>query len=1571
MRQALLPAKVLAAVVMFAFCAGVWAGKEPWEEYEKLAGRAKEVEALTPALLGDSINLQNGTLSFSATDVSLRGNNALPVEFRRTLATKTRSGRNRGGQGSGYNLLDAAMGDWEVDLPNIGGVYALSSGWVNRRVGSEGNRCSVANPSEAKPSNVSVGTQNFEGTEIWQGTSINIPGKGQKALLVRDVVWPQPPATTAYWITSDWTTVSCLTSIQNGTGEGFLAVDAQGNKYRFDWMAVAAEQELVKPNPSKTGSPPYFYLPRGRFALYATRVEDRFGNWVTYRYSNAASAPIKLDRIDSNDGRSVILTYVGGRLSTVQAANQTWSYTYSGAGALNKVTLPDASYWSIDLPDFQNLLIRYPNSDLKDDPWRTCTDPGDLESHTYTGTVTHPSGAKGTFVVEPLRFYKDGLNEATNCIKNDPATTNDDYPIFPMAWDSYAVKSKLITGPGLVDANWIYTYWGGRATEIVGPGEYARYTYGNTFHADEGQLLKLERGSGVTDIQEVRTTRYAPGVAVGSAGHDKHPAWSDENIRAQQWAVVTRQGVSFSNEVTGYDSFVRPTSLTRYSSTSDLPSRSEGTAYHDNLTKWVLGQVASTTCTSSNLTGCTGQNIESFTFDASTAVKLSQSSFGKLKYTLAYNADGTLKSVTDGNGKVTQLADWYRGVPRTVTYPGALIEKAVVDDRGLITAITDENGHKTCYEYDAMGRWAKTTYPSEATKGLCDATTWSITTADFKIQTVSAHGLPVGHWLRTQRTGKHTLLTYYDAMWRPVQTEEFDSTSATTTTATRRMQRFGYDVNGRKAFESYWGAVDAELLVGTRTAYDALGRVTQVQQDSELGVLTTSHEYLSGFKTRITDARGKATTTTYLAFDEPVTDWPATIAHPKSTNTDITRDVFGKPLSITRRDSGNVISVTRAYDYNSAQELCRTVEPETGATLSGYDAAGNLKWSASGLPATTACEADGTSSAVAARRADRTYTDRNQLKTLSFVGGLGNQIWTYTPDGLPDTLTAANAAAIGTITSKFAYNARRLATKEDRIVGGTTYSLLTRYNAYGDVSSLTYPSGLVVNRSPNPIGQPTQAGSLATSATYHPSGQLLSFTYGNGIIHNVALNARQLPSQMIDCTAAGTCTAANTRLNLSFTYDAMGNVTALTDGESPRRSVGMVYDDLNRLITATSTMFGTASYTYSVLDNFATSTITLGSQARALAHCIDANNRLTYLRQSTCTGSVYKALTYDVQGNLASYGTQAYVFDQGNRLREVSGKETYGYDHAGRRAVTCKVGGACAQFFYDHKGQLLYTQDARNNKRVDHFYLGKQLVAQRDRPMATETATLRYLHLDHLGTPLSETNASKVLTLRREYEPYGQQINGTAQDGPGFTGHVQDVASGLTYMQQRYYDPIAGRFLSVDPVAINSNTGRNFGRYFYAANNPYRYIDPDGRDVEIVIQRDTYTNKSVTGTISVTSSTNPDSKFSGFTLEAARAGSKGDKNPIREGSYDAKVRADHEPQRIELNDVNGYSNIQIHTGNNPGDVKGCFAVGLDRGTDNVTSSKEAMGKINSIVKADGGKITVKVEGASTMPELKE
>ena len=48
-------------------------------------------------------------------------------------------------------------------------------------------------------------------------------------------------------------------------------------------------------------------------------------------------------------------------------------------------------------------------------------------------------------------------------------------------------------------------------------------------------------------------------------------------------------------------------------------------------------------------------------------------------------------------------------------------------------------------------------------------------------------------------------------------------------------------------------------------------------------------------------------------------------------------------------------------------------------------------------------------------------------------------------------------------------------------------------------------------------------------------------------------------------------------------------------------------------------------------------------------------------------------------------------------------------------------------------------------------------------------------------------------------------------------------------MQQRYYDPMIPRFLSVDPVTAYDDPIGMFNRYRYAGSNPYTFKDPDGR----------------------------------------------------------------------------------------------------------------------------------------------
>lgn len=456
--------------------------------------------------------------------------------------------------------------------------------------------------------------------------------------------------------------------------------------------------------------------------------------------------------------------------------------------------------------------------------------------------------------------------------------------------------------------------------------------------------------------------------------------------------------------------------------------------------------------------------------------------FNKLVVTRGWNTDGTLHTVADGKGQTTTLSDWKRGLPQTVMFADNSQQSAVVNDAGWITSVTDENGFTTNYGYDAMGRLASITYPTG------DDVAWNNTLLSFTPVGSGQYGTASGSWVQTVQTGNGVTNTYFDAFWRPLITEHYDAANKPATLS-QVAQR--YDAGGRKVFTSYPANNISSYLTantGTHTAYDALGRVTEVDQDSELGPLPTTTSYLPGFTTQVTDSRGNSTITNYKAFGEPTTQWPVSITAPQGQRTVIVRDVFGKPLSVTRTGTAQGSpQLTRSYVYDANQQLCKRIEPETDATAFGYDAAGNLAWSASGLdlPSTTSCDAG--AAQASGRVVTRDYDLRNRVKALTYVDNASNTSFGYAPDGALTSQTMANAG--NPVATLYSYDKRRLLTQETLSIGVTkTLSIGYGYDANGHLAASTWPDGRTLTFAPNALGQPTRAGSYATGASYHPNG---------------------------------------------------------------------------------------------------------------------------------------------------------------------------------------------------------------------------------------------------------------------------------------------------------------------------------------------------------------------------------------------------------------------------------------------------------------------------------------------------
>ena len=223
----------------------------------------------------------------------------------------------------------------------------------------------------------------------------------------------------------------------------------------------------------------------------------------------------------------------------------------------------------------------------------------------------------------------------------------------------------------------------------------------------------------------------------------------------------------------------------------------------------------------------------------------------------------------------------------------------------------------------------------------------------------------------------------------------------------------------------------------------------------------------------------------------------------------------------------------------------------------------------------------------------------------------------------------------------------------------------------------------------------------------------------------------------------------------------------------------------------------------------------------------DASNRLANVTDGPGGPSVI-GLGYDVRGNVTNRNGQLYQFDYGNRMRTALVSQTFRYDAQGRRTRTVS-GSANLYEVYGQSGQLLFQRDDNLGSQYNYIPLNGTVVAVRQYPVGGGAETLIYWHTDALGSQIAATVGTTVVQTT-EHEPYGKMLNRANNNRMGYAGHVMDAATGLIYMQQRYYDPGIGAMLSVDPVTAYEQPITNFCRYCYARNNPYKFTDPDGRE---------------------------------------------------------------------------------------------------------------------------------------------
>ncbi len=372
-----------------------------------------------------------------------------------------------------------------------------------------------------------------------------------------------------------------------------------------------------------------------------------------------------------------------------------------------------------------------------------------------------------------------------------------------------------------------------------------------------------------------------------------------------------------------------------------------------------------------------------------------------------------------------------------------------------------------------------------------------------------------------------------------------------------------------------------------------------------------------------------------------------------------------------------------------------------------------------------------------------------------------------------------------------------------------------RYNAYGEITKIIYPTGGFERFKYAPVSVVQPAGASYDQANRGVIDRWIS-AKGDGTdeahwTYSTGLGVTYAPD--------GTRTEQNIITETDQTPQPYGFGNALTGRPYDERSYSSTGQILTRKLTDFATT-GPQSGGYSAATNNGSQTWTqvFGFDRYGNRNIISGTGVTSF----SFSGNRITAHTFDTAGNTTNDGTRTFTYDAENKQTQVNNGSTgqYFYDGDGRRVKKVIPGGETTIFVYDAASKLI----AEYSTNVE--------------PAAT--AKIAYLTADHLGSPRINTDQTGAVTSRHDYRPFGEEI-ATAQRAPTvgyaadtirkqFTGYERDGESGLDFAQARYFGSSLGRFTSVDPTlkSMDFSNPQSFNRYAYALNNPLAFIDPDG-----------------------------------------------------------------------------------------------------------------------------------------------
>jgi RHS repeat-associated protein len=747
--------------------------------------------------------------------------------------------------------------------------------------------------------------------------------------------------------------------------------------------------------------------------------------------------------------------------------------------------------------------------------------------------------------------------------------------------------------------------------------------------------------------------------------------------------------------------------------------------------------------------------------------------------------------------------------------------------------------------------------------------------------------------------------TLYDALLRVRQTQTV-SESSTITVADTQYDSLGsvvltnnaYNVSGTPG-SALVSVAQTSIPETTVTDHDATGRPDLVAVEHDGAATWTTTTAYSGDRTTVIPPGGGVTQTTFTNARGQTSELDQYTAAPTlSGSARSGYAVTGGAVDQTRyayTAAGRQAAVTgpdgRAWSfvYDLLGRQTQQTDPDAGTSTAAYDDAGNLVSTvdARGVELDYTHDLLGRKLTATDRSAggfqfgtwlyDTLQVGKLTSSTRSVPGVTGGYTVAttgYTPMGKPSgtqiTLPSSEAPLPATYTTTYAYsvNDELLTTQGDPRTQGVAGENITY--GYDTLGSPVSVKGASVVAGPITYTGSGEPGQIALG----PSGNQawLTYTYDDQTrrLTDVRTSRTQAPGPTVDDT--------------SYTYDASGNPTSVTDRRSETGSTSTdtqcyQYDALDRLgqawtdtagvdaagaggiggcrttgpsaaTLATGPLAYWQSYSYDAIGDrtgetdhatngaAADTTTTYGSGAPP-AGCANTAVQPHTVTQTSTTGPSGAASTsfcYDKLGDTVGRTTsagaaQSLTWDDEGHLASVSqGSSTTGYlyDAEGNQLIR-RDPGQTTLFAGD-------TEIVVNTVASPHVLLG----AVRTYTLAGATIAvgsslpgggLDYVLNDPHGTATMAMDTTTQAASRKLYTPYGQTRGSASPSWPdpthGYLGKPQDTATGYADLGARKYDPTLGRFISRDPLLVATDP-LQLGGYTYAGDNPVRASDPGG-----------------------------------------------------------------------------------------------------------------------------------------------